>query len=81
MSPRTGLESVASTRSTRLAASSDAVARKRPGIPNAIVRPCTPAGLAIAALMIPWGVDQNWNCRSLSAIGAATAFSPITFQA
>jgi hypothetical protein len=61
MSPRTGFVIVASTRSTRLAASTVAVALKLPGTPKAIVRPCIMPLPASAALMTPCGVDQSWN--------------------
>ena len=80
MSPSTGFVSVASTLSIRFAASTVAVPLKRPGTAKAIVRPCIEPRPASAALTTPCGVDQSWNCRSASVIGAGTAASATTFQ-
>ena len=81
MSPSTVLGSATSTRSIRFWASTVALTGTRLGSVKAIVRPCLVALLASAALTTPCGVIQSWACRSISAIGAGMAASPITFQA
>ena len=81
MSPTTAFGTSPSTLAIKLSSLTVAFRLKRPGTLNAIVRPCMVALRAIAAFTTPCGVAHSWNCRSASAMGAATGCSPTMFHA